>query len=138
MDTKSVATMLGTDARVLRRFLRDKRSTFTAVGSGSRYEFTETDLPELERRFRDWMSNKQPSRTPVTVVRNKVDAALEQRRKDMAVWSEEGPVFLEDLRDPRVRRRVRATAAAWDARLEERLLAVGLHISQKRYQAEAA
>lgn len=141
MDTKVIASMLGTDTRVLRRFLRDPKSTFKAVGSGSRYEFTESDLPELTRRFQDWIGNKQPMRPPVTL--KVVDSAEEQRKRDMEVWAEEdarrgGPLVMADIRDPKVRRAVRAKADEWDRRLNERLLASGMHISQRRYQAAAA
>jgi hypothetical protein len=52
----------------------------------------------------------------------------------MAVWEEEGPVFMADLRDPRVRRRVKEIAQAQMDRLDERLMAVGLHVSQLRYR----
>lgn len=135
MDTKTVATALGTDARVLRRFLRDPKSTFSAVGSGSRYTFTESDIPELERRFADWQGNKQPARPTVVKV---VDTADTQRIKDEVVWEEEGPVVLEDLRDRKVLAKVRAKAKAWDDRLNERLMAAGLHISQMRDRAVAA
>lgn len=140
MDTKTVAAMLGTDTRVLRRFLRDKRSTFQAVGSGSRYEFTETDVPELQRRFKDWMGNKQPSRAPATVVVSPIDAALAQQMRDRAVWAEEdkeGVIrTLEDLRDPRVRAKVQRVARAQEQRLNDLLMAAGLHLSQRQhYQA---
>lgn len=143
MDTKVVANLLGTETRVLRRFLRDKKSTFKAVGSGSRYDFTETDVPELQRRFQDWMGNKQPLRTTPSapVVMTPADAAKAQLEKDMAVWAEEAtngvPIVLEDLRKPRVLAKVRATARAQEARLNERLLAAGLHLAQARYRDAA-
>lgn len=131
MDTKTVAQLLGTETRVLRRFLRDPKSTFSAVGSGSRYQFTEADIPELERRFNDWMGTKSPT-TVTRVVKDPCDSDRERRERDEAVWAEEGRVELPDLRDPRVLRAVRAKAAVWDQRLNERLLAAGLHISQMR------
>lgn len=134
IDTKTVAAALGTEPKVLRRFLRDPKSTYAAVGSGSRYNFTDNDLPELARRFQEWSGSK--ASRPV-VVRVPQDENT-QREKDIAVWEEEGPIFLEDIRDPRVRRRVKDVAAAQMARLDERLMAVGLHISQRRYQPQAA
>lgn len=130
IDTKTVATALGTEPKILRRFLRDPKSTYAAVGSGSRYNFTENDLPELTRRFQEWSGNK--AARPV-VVRVPQDENT-QREKDIAVWEEEGPVAMADIRDPRVRRRVKDIAAAQMARLDERLMAVGLHISQMRYR----
>jgi hypothetical protein len=44
MDTSEVAEKLGTTPRILRQFLRSPSSTFVAVGSGSRYDFTAKDL----------------------------------------------------------------------------------------------
>jgi hypothetical protein len=51
------------------------------------------------------------------------------------VWAEEdairgGPLVMADIRDPKVRAAVRAKAAAQEARLNSRLLAKGLHITQ--------
>lgn len=142
MDTKTVAAALGTEPRILRRFLRDRKSTFQAVGSGSRYTFTETDLPELERRFHEWAGNKQSTRPAITIPREYVDPEVEQRLRDEAVWAEEltlgRSIPLDDLRDPRVRRAVRAKAREWDLRLQARLMAVGQHISQRPMQKVAA
>lgn len=137
MDTKAVATLLGTETRILRRFLRDPRSTFKAVGSGSRYEFTEADIPEVERRFNDWLGTKQANR-PTVVLKSVADTIESQREKDRAVWEEEGPVFLPDLRDPKVLAQVRRKAKTWDDRLQERLMAAGLHISQMQGRQRVA
>lgn len=143
MDTKAVAAHLGTEPKILRRFLRDPQSTFKAVGSGSRYEFTASDLPEVERRFNNWLGTKTPRTTPIVVVSN-VDR---QADRDREVWAEEqakrddrglGPLVLDDLRDPRVQARVRAKAGMWERRLNERLMAAGLHISQMRDRVVAA
>jgi hypothetical protein len=130
IDTKAVAAALGTEPKILRRFLRDPKSTYAAVGSGSRYNFTENDLPELTRRFQEWSGNKA-SRPVIVRVPHDQDT---QRKKDQAVWDEEGPVCMADIRDPRVRRRVKEVAKAQMDRLDERLLAAGLHISQLRYR----
>lgn len=138
LDTKTIADRLQTEPRILRRFLRDPKSTFTAVGSGSRYTFTETDLPELERRFGDWMGNRPAATRPATPVSlQRQDEAAAQRLRDEQVWAEEdasrgGPLVMADIRDPRVRKAVQQKARRWDARLEERLMAAGLHISQMR------
>jgi len=136
LDTKTIANRLQTEPRILRRFLRDPKSTFTAVGSGSRYVFTETDIPELERRFSDWMGNRPAATRPATpAILRQCDEAAAQRLKDEAVWADEdrdrgGPLVMADIRDPRVRKAVQSKARLWDARLEERLMAAGLHISQ--------
>lgn len=47
------------------------------------------------------------------------------------MWAEEGVLpALPDIRDPRVRARVRRIAREQEDRLELQLLAVGLHITQ--------
>lgn len=137
MDTKAVATLLGTETRILRRFLRDPKSTFKAVGSGSRYEFTEADIPELERRFSDWLGTKQANRPAITI-KTVVDTVQVQRERDEAVWAEEGTIIMPDIRRPEVRSAVRAKARDWDRRLNERLMAAGLHISQMQNRQLAA
>lgn len=134
MNTAEVATELGTTAKILRRFLRSGQSTFTAVGSGGRYEFDAEDMPTLKARFAEW--NNTDPRTPAKLSSSHPVAVTRKARKrtqvdkDREVWNEEGPVSLPDIRNPRVRARVLADAAAREARLEARLLAVGLHITQ--------
>jgi hypothetical protein len=97
------------------------------VGSGARYDFTEHDLPDLARRFADWAGTK-PTRPHVV----RVNTPDRQRERDAAVWAEEGDVLIPDIRSPGVRARVRAIAAAQERRLNERLMAAGMHISQQR------
>lgn len=133
MNTTEVAAHLGTSPRILRQFLRSAQSTFVAVGSGSRYEFTDEELPTLERRFQEWSGNgtkaatrKRPKVTTVPRSRKGDDRAA----RDEAVWAEEGPLNLPDIRDPRVRAAVRAEADAQERRLEVMMMRAGLHISQ--------
>ena len=131
MDTNEAADRIGTNARTLRQFLRSPLSTFSAVGSGSRYDFTETDLVTMIKRFAEWKGTGRP--TTVTAVKkksNRKSKADVQRARDEAEWAEEGPVQLLDIRDPRVRRRVLEDAARAEAQLELLLLAKGLHITQ--------
>lgn len=54
LPAKQVATYLKTEAKTLRQFLRSDASTFEAVGSGGRYEFTEADLPKIKQEFTAW------------------------------------------------------------------------------------
>lgn len=54
LAAKQVATMLGTEAKVLRQFFRSPASTVEAVGSGGRYEFLETDVPKIKEEFEAW------------------------------------------------------------------------------------
>jgi hypothetical protein len=135
MDTATVAQHLGTTPRRLRQFLRSEGSTFVAVGSGARYDFTDDDLPALRTRWETWSGTKAPTPTP-TPVRAAADDST--RLRDAEVWAEEGPVELPDIRDPRVRAAVRARAEAEERRLDHLLLAAGLHITQMRVRERAA
>lgn len=136
MDTTEVAKVLGTTPRMLRQFLRSDYSTFQAVGSGARYDFTDRDLPTLEKRFGEWRKDGKPrptteqQRTRTTAPVESKPKATKQQLRDQQQWAEEGPVVLEDIRDPRVRARVRADAKAAEERLMMRLAAHGLHIFQ--------
>jgi DNA-binding transcriptional MerR regulator len=134
MDTAEAAEKLGTTPRVLRQFLRSGHSTFAPVGSGARYDFTEKDLKTLERRFAAWNADGKPrpdnAKKPKTRSGAKSTKADRQRLRDEQEWAEEGPVTLEDIRDPRVRARVQADARAAEDRLMLRLMAAGLHITQ--------
>jgi predicted Zn-dependent peptidase len=132
MDTSEVAEKLGTTPRILRQFLRSPSSTFVAVGSGSRYDFTAKDLDTLRKRFADWQGAGKPK--PNTPKKDKAPkgekASGEPSKKDAAVWFEEGPVRIEDIRDPRVRARVKRDAQAAEMRLMLLLLAKGMHVTQ--------
>jgi len=142
MNTNEVAERLGIAPRQLRQFLRSKESTYKAVGSGARYEFTERDVPELERRYRRWAVNgkSKPNGTKDRTAKPRTTTPrLTDDEKDRLVWIEEaterdaaglGPVMLPDIRDPRVRRRVLADARAAEDRLEMMLMAKGLHVTQ--------
>lgn len=141
MDTKEIAAHLQTTPRVLRQFLRSGHSTFVAVGSGARYEFTESDLPTLVKRFSEWQGSgkPQPSKKaqPVPVVQSAA-AAKKQHETDREVWAEEGHVEIEDIRNPRVRARVKAAARDAEDRLMMLLMAKGLHLTQRGDSAVAA
>jgi predicted Zn-dependent peptidase len=132
MDTSEVAEKLGTTPRILRQFLRSPSSTFVAVGSGSRYDFTAKDLDTLRKRFADWQGAGKPK--PNTPKKDKAPkgekASGEPSKKDAAVWFEEGPIRIEDIRDPRVRARVKRDAQAAEMRLMLLLLAKGMHVTQ--------
>jgi hypothetical protein len=57
-SAKQVATRIGTDARQLRKFFRDSESGYDAVGQGGRYDFPESQLPEIKAKFDAWASTK--------------------------------------------------------------------------------
>jgi len=135
MDTAQVAAELGTTARTLRVFLRSAHSTFRAVGSGARYEFTDRELPTLKKRFAEWQKagKPRPSATPTkseAKTRKSAPKLSNREKRDRQVWAEEGDVKIPDIRDPRVRARALADAAAAEDRLMLRLMAAGLHITQ--------
>lgn len=73
---KQVATRIGTDAKVLRKFLRSPESTIEAVGQGGRYEFAKADLPLLKEEFDKW-NTVRPKRTSTP----KVAGAIEEPRR---------------------------------------------------------
>lgn len=138
MDTAQVAQYLDTTPRTLRQFLRSNQSTFVAVGSGARYEFTEGDLATLRKRFADWKSSGSARSEKSTLKPSKElrpPRPTGKAAKDQKVWEEEGLVEMPDIRDPRIRKRVKADAAAAEARLEMALMAVGLHITQPGFNA---
>lgn len=119
MDTKTVAELIGTTPRVLRRFLRDKGSTFTAVGSNARYDFTDRDLPTIRTRFNAWQGCTSAP-LPVVII----------PQPDPPVCDDGDACVLEDIRDPCVRARVRRIAQEQEDRLDLMLMAAGLHITQ--------
>jgi hypothetical protein len=134
MDTSEVAAKLGTSPRTLRHFLRSGFSTFSPVGSGARYNFTDREVGTLEKRFLEWSASGKPrpelASKPKPPTKKK-QPSPDQTAKDAAVWAEEGPVIFEDIRNPRVRRRVLADAAAAEDRLMAQLIALGLHVMQR-------
>lgn len=74
-SAKQVATRIGTDAKQLRKFLRDPNSGYIAVGQGGRYDFPEEELVKIQAAFDTWNStktrrNRAPStgRTPASAV----------------------------------------------------------------------
>jgi hypothetical protein len=133
MNSREVAEALGTTPKVLRIFLRSPSSTIRSVGSSARYEFTASDVPTLRRKFNEWRGSGKPKAPTARqrVPKPRVSAADRRRAKDAQVWKEEGPVVLEDLADPDVRAKVRRIAAEQEDLLELRLLAAGLHITQR-------
>lgn len=58
LAAKQVAALLNTDAKTLRQFFRSAASTTEAVGSGGRYEFLETDVPQIQSEFATWSETK--------------------------------------------------------------------------------
>jgi hypothetical protein len=64
-SAKQVATRIGTDAKQLRKFLRDPNSGYKPVGQGGRYDFPEEDLKQIKEAFDAWDATKvRRNRTP--------------------------------------------------------------------------
>jgi hypothetical protein len=131
VNTRTIAAQLGLDSKTLRRFIRSNDCTFQAVGQGGRYEFDEADIPVLADQLAAWMA-KQAAKPPKASAKPRIPQQARPSRDeaDREVWAEEGHVELPNIRDPRVLTEVRALAKAQEARLEEALMAAGLHISQ--------
>lgn len=69
-SAKQVATRIGTDARQLRKFFRDSESGYDAVGQGGRYDFPESQLPEIKAKFDAWAATKtRRNRVKAPIVR---------------------------------------------------------------------
>lgn len=140
MDTAQVAEHIKTTPRLLRQFLRSPSSTFVSVGSGARYDFTDAEVDTIAKRFPEWQANgkarsvaaSKTPKAPRTVPR------AEKHQKDQQVWQEEGPVVLDDIRDPRVRARVKRDAQAAEDRLQMALIAAGLHVTQSGFSTRKA
>lgn len=135
MDTRAVADQLGTDPKTLRRFIRSNACPFDAVGAGGRYDFTPADVTAMADPFRAWSAGTDAPKPKAAPKAPRTRRAKTQAEIDAAVWAEEGPVVLPDIRDPHVLAEVRRLGAERAARLDERLLAAGLHISQHRVSA---
>jgi hypothetical protein len=146
MDTREMAERLGTDARKLRQFLRSNKSTYVAVGSAGRYEFTESDVETIARRFTVWTTRPTAATVPA-MPKAKVVATVggapaprtrrvskSQVERDAEVWAEDGTlgrvIPMADLRDPRERALVKLAARVAADRLNTMLMAAGLHVSQ--------
>lgn len=57
---KQIATRIGVDPKVLRKFFRSAASTIEPCGQGGRYEFDAADLPKIKEEFEKYNSTKTP------------------------------------------------------------------------------
>lgn len=129
MNSADVANELGTDAKTLRRFIRQD-PTYRNAGAGGRYTFEASDMATLRKRFAAWQDGIAKKAATKATARPR---ATTQADRDREVWEAEGEVVV-----PRMTRAVREAAEARVAELERRLLAAGLHISQMRDREEWA
>jgi hypothetical protein len=54
LGAKQVARRIGTDGRLLRKFLRSAASPYPSVGQGKRYNFPESELPRIKLYYDAW------------------------------------------------------------------------------------
>lgn len=64
-SAKEAAAQIGTDARTLRKFIRQgKDLPIAPVGQGNRYEFTAKEIKALKKQFLAWGGGKVEEATP--------------------------------------------------------------------------
>lgn len=68
-SAKQVATRIGTEAKLLRKFFRDENSGYKPVGQGGRYDFPESDIPKIKAAFDAWNSTKTRRNRPTSAER---------------------------------------------------------------------
>ncbi|MGX9924141.1 hypothetical protein ACWIG4_30305 [Streptomyces sp. NPDC002248] len=68
-SAKQVAHRIGADPKQLRKFLRDPKSEYDAVGQGGRYDFPESELPRIREAFHSWSSGKSRRNRPTNAER---------------------------------------------------------------------
>lgn len=83
-SAKQVATRIGTEAKILRKFFRDPNSGYKAVGQGGRYDFPESELPEIREKFNAWNKGKTKRNRPTNAQRAAAQAkpAVPRQRKE--------------------------------------------------------
>lgn len=68
-SAKQVATRIHTEAKMLRKFLRDPKSGYEAVGQGGRYDFPESEIPKIQEAFNAWAAGKVRRNRPTNAER---------------------------------------------------------------------
>lgn len=130
MKSSEAAAKLGTTAKELRRFLRaDPSYTNAAHTTSGRYSFTDQEFVILERRFSAWKNKNAGRKRSVVVSPDSGSVERRSRRTD-------APGLPTEIARRRLyaseRERVRRLSNERVDRLEQQLLAAGLHISQMR------
>lgn len=130
MNTREAADKLNTDAKRLRRFLRAD-NTYRNAGHGGRYEFTEKDIPTLQKRFAKWAgADDAKKKKPAPEASAKSDRREAPGRREVPAMAEVvARIPANKLPDAVRAERDRLSRERVD-RLEKRLIATGLHISQ--------
>ena len=123
MNTSAVAERLNTTPKTLRRFLRSD-PTYMNAGSGGKYDFAESDMPTLTRRFTTWSSKSRPAAPKRTTP---VETAGRREVPDNDVAA---PVRAITTNNPVIRANIRKLAAEREQNLRQLMIDAGLHISQ--------
>jgi hypothetical protein len=124
MNTADVATRLNTTARTLRRFLRAD-STYANAGSGGKYDFQESDIPVLVKRFAKWSSKSRPAPA------NPADVSTPKRTREIKDSTDDTVnVHVVRAGSTVMRNNIRKLAAERERHLRELMIEAGLHISQ--------
>lgn len=66
LSAKQVARQIDTDAKTLRKFLRDESSGYKPVGQGGRYDFPEAEIPVIKKAFDEWRNGRPTRRSRTT------------------------------------------------------------------------
>lgn len=123
MNAAETAAELKTEAKILRRFLRAD-ANYANAGAGGRYVFSPEDLPQLRERFNAWLGDKAakaPAKPKVIKNATPADDIAAQRLPRRILGRK---LYASE------RTRREAIGAARAERLDQMLLAAGLHISQ--------
>lgn len=71
LTAKAAASLLKTDGRTLRKFLRKE---FGTVGQGQRWEIDPADMPELKTKFEAWGKGSSTKESKETKAKTKSEA----------------------------------------------------------------
>lgn len=74
-SAKQIATRIGTQPKILRKFFRDSKSGYDAVGQGGRYDFPESELPKIKKAFDEWNKGKTRRNRPTNAERKLAEGA---------------------------------------------------------------
>jgi hypothetical protein len=139
MNSSEAAAKLGTTPKELRRFLRaDPSYTNASNTSSGRYGFSDQDFPTLQRRFTAWQSKNagRKRRSTVSTATPAETVSVASKKPKRRVRANGAPGLPTEILDRRLytseRDRVARLSRERVERLENQLMAAGLHVSQMR------
>lgn len=100
MSAKEVAQEFGTDARTLRKFLREVTPKEDQPGQGGRWTFTKGEATKLRKKFDRWSdegAKSTPAEPKAKRAKKETEAPPEPEEIDL---DDEEILDLEDLDDP--------------------------------------